>query len=248
MLRFDRPVVYLDLETTGLSDTDRVVEVCAIRREGDHERVFDRLVNPGMPMPPEATAVNGITDAMLADAPPFARIAVELRAHLSGADLVGYNLRRFDVPVLRREFGLIRAFPPWDPDGALLDLYEVFMRREPRDLPGALKFYGCAAIPDGDRHRAAGDTRVLIDLLSAQRARYADIGETVAEMAAAVRDPSAVDEGGKLKRTADGKVVLTFGKHAGVALNQCPADYLRWALDKGVFGPDAVPLIKAVMS
>lgn len=242
-----QPAVFFDLETTGLSDADRIVEICIIRRDGDEETCFSTLVDPQQAMPEEAAEITHITNDMLRGQPTFDQVAARVRSLMAGADLVGYNIRRFDIPMLQREFARVRGFPPWAPEGAVLDLLEVFYRREPRDLAGALRFYQCVP-PEGEAHRAEADVRAVMALLEGQRERYPDLRGTLAEMAAAVRDPAAVDEGGKLKRSATGQVVLTFGKHAGVALDQCPPSYLRWALDKGVFGPDAVPLIKAVLS
>jgi DNA polymerase III epsilon subunit len=99
------PFVVVDVETTGLKPgQDRVCEVGALRLEGGKETArFQSLVHPGIPMPPESTKVNQITDEMLKDAPPFEKIAAELRKFMSGSVLVAQNAE-FDVSFLNAEF------------------------------------------------------------------------------------------------------------------------------------------------
>ena len=96
----DRPLVFFDLETTGLRvGSDRIVEMALIRvsPQGDVlERV--RRFNPEMPIDPGATAVHGITDEDVADEAPFRLRARALAGLLEGCDLAGFNIRRFDLP------------------------------------------------------------------------------------------------------------------------------------------------------
>ncbi|MDR7495532.1 MAG: 3'-5' exonuclease, partial [Armatimonadota bacterium] len=100
-----RPIVFLDLETTGPNPaTDRIVELSMVRvRPGGDRDALTRRVNPGIPIPPEATAVHGITDADVAGAPRFPAIAAEVLAFIGEGDLAGFNVQRFDLPVLHRE-------------------------------------------------------------------------------------------------------------------------------------------------
>ncbi len=138
----DRPLAFFDLETTGLSRTsDRIIEIAVIRvsPQGDVlERV--RRFNPGMPIPPEVTAIHGITDEDVAEEPPFSARAKSLWELLEPCDLAGFNLRRFDLPLLLAEF--TRAGITFDPRSRrLLDMQVIFHREEPRDLSAAAKFY-----------------------------------------------------------------------------------------------------------
>ncbi|MGD2124271.1 MAG: 3'-5' exonuclease, partial [Gemmatimonadota bacterium] len=138
----DRPLAFLDLETTGLSTvSDRIVELAIIRvsPQGDVlERV--RRFNPGIPISPEATAVHGITDEEVADEPPFPARAKALAELLEPCDMAGFNIRRFDLPMLLAEFK--RAGVSFSVQGRrLLDAQLVFHREEPRDLSAAARFY-----------------------------------------------------------------------------------------------------------
>src|SRR5258706_7175791 len=102
----DCSLLVFDLETTGTDKlNDRIVEIGALRfsRTGgvDH---LERRVNPGIRIPRESTAVHGISDEDVKDAPTFAALAPEVAAFFDRCDLAGYNIRAFDVPVLVKEF------------------------------------------------------------------------------------------------------------------------------------------------
>jgi len=105
-LSLKRPLVFIDLETTGLRiGIDRIVEFGAVRFEPE-KAVSDLtvVINPEIPIPPSATAIHGIHDSHVEDCPTFAESANTILAFLEGADLAGYNLRRFDLPVLADAF------------------------------------------------------------------------------------------------------------------------------------------------
>jgi DNA polymerase-3 subunit epsilon/CBS domain-containing protein len=106
--------VALDTETTGLDARNaRIVQIGALRVSGadlDGES-FERLVNPGLPIPKAAVAVHGITDAMVGGAPPFRDVAAELEAFIGGAIVIGHAVH-YDLAVLEREYALAgRAWP-----------------------------------------------------------------------------------------------------------------------------------------
>ena len=105
-LELDRPLVFFDLETTGLDvKNDRIVELALIKvtPQGDViERV--RRFNPGVPIPAEVTAIHGITDEDIANEPTFCLRAKSLSALIEDADLAGFNIRGFDVHMLVAEF------------------------------------------------------------------------------------------------------------------------------------------------
>ena len=141
-LQLERPLAVLDTETTGVDPlTDRIVELAVVRLDPDGAaRRYRRLVDPGVPIPPAATAVHGIADADVAGRPRFAAIADRLARRLDGCDLAGFNLRRFDLPLLAAEFA--RAGVAFDPaDRAVVDAQQIYHAREPRDLAAAVRFY-----------------------------------------------------------------------------------------------------------
>ena len=102
-LQLKRPICFFDLETTGVNIAkDRIVEISILKAFPDgSEQENTWLVNPGMPIPAEATAVHGITNEKVANAPGFKEIAAEIYTWFKGSDLAGYNSDRFDIPLLR---------------------------------------------------------------------------------------------------------------------------------------------------
>ncbi len=102
----------VDTETDGLGDDARIVEIAVVHmRFGLVEDAWSTLVNPGRPIPPEATAIHGITDAMVADAPRIEDVADEVNRRIADAAVtVAYNGYGFDEPLMRRS-GIVFARP-----------------------------------------------------------------------------------------------------------------------------------------
>mgnify|MGYP004596622295 FL=1 len=105
-MKLDRPLVVFDIESTGVNARqDRIIELAAIRVEPDGtETEKCWLLNPGVPIPPETTAIHGITDDIVKNCPTFADAAAEIEAFFRDCDLSGFNADRFDIPCLEEEF------------------------------------------------------------------------------------------------------------------------------------------------
>ena len=159
-LKLDRPLAIFDIESTGMNPrTDRIVEIAFIfvRPDGGETTEVFR-VNPEMPIPPEVTQIHGISDADVRDCPTFKALAPKLLALLEGCDLGGYNLLRFDIPMLIEEF--LRASIRFSIEGRrIVDVQRIYHKKEPRDLTAALAFY-CGGAVHTDAHGAAADARV----------------------------------------------------------------------------------------
>lgn len=246
----DRPLAFLDLETTGLSTVaDRIIEMAVIRvsPNGDVlERV--RRFNPGMPIPREATEVHGITDADVADEPPFAARARSLSQLLAPCDLAGFNIRRFDLPMLLAEFK--RARVPFSIQGRrVLDAQTIFHREEPRDLSAAARFY--LGREHKEAHTALGDIRTTAAVLSSQLERYPHVPRTPDGLNA------YCDEAAPLRTELDrwfsdheGELVFQRGKHRGVPLRQVAIttpDYLRWMLGADDMDEEVLEVVRAAL-
>ncbi|MBQ5425338.1 MAG: 3'-5' exonuclease, partial [Bacteroidales bacterium] len=137
-IQLHKPIVFFDLETTGVNiTTDRIVEISVVKvfPNGEEMRKTYRI-NPEMPIPPQATAVHGISDADVADCPKFKQKAKELVEIFSDADIAGYNSNKFDVPLLAEEF--IRAGVDFDlKKRNFVDVMSIFMKKEPRNISAA---------------------------------------------------------------------------------------------------------------
>jgi len=164
-LLVDLAAVSLDTETTGLNvRRDRMLSVACVPLQGGQvyrAAVFDRLVNPGMRIPPGSTAVHSITDSMISDAPPFSRIAGDLAEFCGERVWVGHNIG-FDIAILRREAKL--AGTAWrEPIG--LDTLRLYAALHP-DAPD-VELDAVAADLGVDvrgRHTALGDALVTAEV------------------------------------------------------------------------------------
>jgi len=141
-LKLTRPLVVFDLETTGRDVTrDRMIEISAVKLLPSGEReVKTRRVNPEMPIAPEATAVHGIRDEDVAQEPTFAKLARSLQAFFADCDVSGFNIERFDLPLLKREFARVGLEFPAGPMG-VIDTWRIYVAKEPRNLTAALRYY-----------------------------------------------------------------------------------------------------------
>lgn len=249
-LRLDKPLAVFDIEATGTSPrADRIIELAIVKLMPDGARVHDVFrLNPGMPIPPEATAIHGITDADVARCPTFAEESAKILNALENCDLAGYNVLRFDIPMLVEEFA--RANTKFDVETRrVVDAQRIFHRREPRDLTAALLFYcGEAHL---DAHGAEGDTLATIRVLEGEFQRYADLPRNVADLAEYCdpRDPSWVDRTGKL-RWVNGQIVINFGKKKGeplrVSVEKDPG-FINWLL-RSDFPRDTREIVENAMN
>ncbi len=217
-LNLKRPAIVFDLETTGTSITsDRIVEISIIKIQPDGEEVIKtRLINPGIPIPKEATDVHGISDDDVRDAPRFSQIAQNLYEWIRGCDLIGFNSNRFDVPMLAEEF-LRSGIDPKFHECNMIDVQVLYHKMEPRNLSAGYKFYTGKTLEDA--HSAEADTRATYEILQAQLEKYHDTLtndiETLSELSSYRK---LVDYAGVLSYGEDGDVVLNIGKYKGQKL------------------------------
>lgn len=248
-IRLERPLVVFDLETTGKRvNTDRIVEISTLKLlpAGGHE-IKTRRLNPGVPIPPEATAINGIADADVANEKSFCQIARSLAAYLEGCDLCGYNLWSFDLKLLVNEFR--RAEVPFSTQGRhLIDPKRIFHKREPRDLTAALWYY-CGMKHEG-AHGAEADVLAALLVLDGQANRYDDLPRTIPELHYHMAYPDLVDPDGKFLRRDDGVVVFAFGPHCDRPLDEVArtdCGFLEWMLKKD-FSDETKAVVRAALA
>lgn len=235
-----RPLVSFDLESTGLSVTkDRIVSIAAMRVvnkkiNSGMETIgaisqFSTLINPTQPLSPESSEVHGITDEMVKDAPKFHEKADELLAFMDGCDLLGYNLLRFDLPLLSEE--LDRCGKILDLNGVnIIDAGNIFKLKETRTLEAAMLFY-CGKAHE-DAHSADADVEATIEVLRGQLARYGDLGNmTVPELAKFSHMDDNIDLAGKLIRDKDGDACYGFGDKKGTKVKN-DTGLAYWILSK----------------
>jgi DNA polymerase-3 subunit epsilon len=248
-LKLTRPLVSFDVETTGLDvNTDRIIEIACVKLHRDGRReCLTRRVNPERPIGAQATAVHGISDADVADAPTFAMLADTLLAFLRGCDLTGFNIEQFDLPLLTREFGRAGIAFPTEPLH-IIDSWRIFLRNEPRDLRAAFRFYCGGELINA--HSAEADAVAAADILLAQVQRYADVPTDVLELHAYCHPsrPDWVDPDGKIV-WRDEEACLSFGKHKNKSLKLLAGeepDYLKWIATAN-FSDHVIKLVRAAL-
>ena len=141
-MKVARPLVVLDLETTGIwIEKDRIIEIALIKLLPDGSREqFASKVNPAMSIPPRVTEITGITQEDVKDAPAFGTIAGKVLQFIGDADIGGFNVGRFDLPLLAREF--LDAGITFDySQRAIYDAQKVYHLHNKRDLSAAFAFY-----------------------------------------------------------------------------------------------------------
>lgn len=236
MLQLERPLIFFDLETTGVDPaTDRIVEMGFIKLHPDGTReAKERRINPERPIPPATTAIHGISDADVADCPTFRQVARSLYTWIEGCDLAGYNSNKFDVPMIVEEF--LRAGVEIDlSEIRLVDVQNIFHKKEQRTLAAAYKFYCGKDIENA--HSAAADIEATLDVLVAQLEKYDDLQGDVAFLSDYSKMNQNVDLAGRIVLREDGVELFNFGKHKGrpvVEVFRAEPSYYNWMI-KGDF-------------
>ena len=173
-LKLEKPIVFFDLETTGLQVAkDRIVEISILKiLPNGNKESKTWLVNPTIPIPAETTAIHGISDDKVANEPTFKELAPEIATLIKNCDLAGYNSNRFDIPLLAEEF--LRAEVEFSMDGRkAVDVQNIFHKLEQRTLVAAYKFYCDKDLTNA--HSAEADTTATYEVLLAQLDKYDEI-------------------------------------------------------------------------
>ena len=232
-LNLKNPLVFFDLETTGIDIVkDRIIEISYVKvfPNGKEESKTMRI-NPGMPIPPASTAIHGITDDDVKDCPLFKNVAKQLAAQIEGCDLAGYNSNRFDIPLLAEEF--LRAGVDIDlTRRKFIDVQTIFYKMEQRTLAAAYKFYCQKSLENA--HTAAADTMATYEVLKAQLDRYPELKNDVAFLSEFSSFTNNVDFAGRMVYNDKNQEVFNFGKYKGrlveEVLKQDPA-YYSWMMN-----------------
>lgn len=242
-LNLKRPLVFFDIESTGLNiATDRIVEISIVKvspgtpGSPNDVEVKTRRINPGMPIPPEAQAVHGISDDDVKDCPKFSQIAKSLAQMLQGCDIAGYNSNKYDIPLLAEEF--LRSGVDFDfRKRNLVDVQNIFHKKEQRTLKAAYKFY-CGQNLD-NAHSAEADTMATFEVLEAQLDRYANDEEEplkndVEYLAKYSTNSRFVDYAGRMILNENDEPVFNFGKHKGRPVKEVLSrepSYYNWMME-----------------
>ena len=213
-LNLTKPIVFFDLETTGINIAkDRVVEISILKvfPNGNKESKT-WLVNPEIEIPAEATAVHGITNEKVVTEPTFKELAGKINDMISDADLAGFNSNRFDIPLLAEE--LLRAGIDFDMNNRkAVDVQTIFHKKEQRTLSAGYQFY-CGKDLEG-AHSAEADTNATYEILLAQVDKYDDLENTVEALSEFSTHGKRADFAGFILFNDEDQEIFSFGKYKG---------------------------------
>lgn len=245
----DKDLCFFDLETTGLHVIrDRIIQIAIVKYPADGSEVkeYSSLVNPGVPISDESSAVTGITAADIENKPSFKQLAVEVYDFIGDSDLAGFNSNRFDVPILMEEFHRVGLDFSIE-NRRLIDAQQIFYKMEPRNLEAAVRFYCNKEMENA--HDAMADVHATIEVLKGQIAMYKErdyINKDGEKIQAPVRNdmdslskfstnPDILDATQRLKYDKEGAVIFNFGKYKGRKVADVfkeDPQYYRWITDK----------------
>jgi DNA polymerase-3 subunit epsilon len=232
-LNLRNPLVFFDLETTGINIVkDRIVEISFVKvYPNGKEETKTRRINPGMPIPPESTAIHGISDEDVKNCPTFKEIAKSLAAQIEGCDLAGFNSNRFDIPMLAEEF--LRAEVDIDMSRRkFVDVQTIFHKMEQRTLAAAYKFYCGKDLENA--HSAEADTVATYEILKAQLDRYPELQNDVSYLSQYSSYSNNVDFAGRMVYNEKKEEVINFGKYKGQLVTEVlrnDPSYYSWIIN-----------------
>jgi DNA polymerase III subunit epsilon len=241
-----------DLETTGLdTGTDRIIEFCFVSLTPDLRTTgrYHALVNPEMPIPPDNSEIHGITDADVANVPPFSTHAQRIQELIAQSTLIAHN-GAFDMAVLNAE--LLRAgLEGLKPSHPLIDTLLIERYVNSHKLEAAYQRY--VGQPFTGAHRAEADTLATIEVLKGQRQRYAEmlpgsarqlVSDEIKKLAGHELK-EFLDHDRRFYRDPEGVVRFNFGQHRGDEV-QKRRGYLEWMVRRE-FSTDTLKVVKSLL-
>jgi DNA polymerase-3 subunit epsilon len=239
------PLCFFDLETTGINITkDRILEIAVIKLMPNGEVLRkSNILNPTIPILKESTAIHGISDEDVKNKPTFRDVARDYAKFLEGADLSGFNILKFDVPLLVEEF--LRAGVEFDYSRKrLIDAQKIYHMMEKRNLAAAYQFYCHKELQDS--HSAEADTQATLEVLLAQIEKYENqpVTDTLGNPVGVIKNDmeelnrltssDIIDLAGRMVRDGKGEAFFNFGKHRNKSVLQILKDepsYYDWMMN-----------------
>lgn len=213
-LNLQKPIVFFDLETTGINiGNDKIVEISILKiLPNGNKESKTWLVNPEIEIPAEATAIHGITNEKVVTEPTFKELAHVINNTIADSDLAGFNSNRFDIPLLAEEF--LRAGIDFDmTNRKAIDVQVIFHKKEQRTLSAGYKFYCGKELEDA--HSAEADTNATYEILKAQLDKYEDIENSVDALCEFSTHSKRADFAGFILFNDKDQEIFSFGKYKG---------------------------------
>ena len=232
-IKLEKPLAFLDLETTGVNvSKDKIVEIAIIKISPDNSRAeYVKRINPGIPIPLETSEIHGIYDFDVINAPTFSAVAKEIEQFIKGCDLGGFNSNKFDIPLLVEEF--YRCEIDIDIQSRkLIDVQNIFHKMEQRTLVAAYQFYCNKEL--NNAHSALADTAATLDVFLAQLDKYENLEKDMDFLHEfSIQGLKTMDFAKRIAIDKDNNYLINFGKHKGkkvVDVFKKEPSYYSWIL------------------
>jgi len=230
-----KPLCVFDLETTGLNiSKDRIVQIAILKiHPSGNKEELNLLINPEMTISDSNSAIHGVTNEMVKDAPTFKEAGQKIVEFIGDSDLAGYNSNKFDVPVLAEEF--LRVDIDFDLSTKdCVDIQNIFHKMEQRTLVAAYKFYCSKELINA--HDAMADTVATWEVFEKQLEQYDNLQPNIDFLADFSRNSvhKNIDFAGRLAINENNEAIYNFGKHKGKTIKEISISepgYYGWMLE-----------------
>lgn len=245
-------VVWFDVETTGVNtSTDRIIQIFLLKTdyEGNELGSYKTYINPqGVKSRPEAMEKHGIRDEDLLEYDHFGVFADEILEFIGDSDLGGYNIMKFDIPILMEEFmrfGKVFNYR----NRAIVDPLNILYALEPRDLGSVYKRFVGKEL--NNAHDAEADVLGTVEIFKKQK-KYFSLPETAKDLDLLI-NPNRneyLDLAQRFKVVEDKGVVIAFGKYNDRLVKdvyQLDPGYFDWIINKGQFSTETKIIARKII-
>ena len=243
-MKIHKSTVVFDIETTGLDIiNDRIIDISLIKINPDksrEEKIF--RVNPKKKISNESSSIQGIRDEDVVDLKPFKNYAKEIFDFIKGCDLAGFNILKFDLPILIEEF--IRCDLELSLDRVkIIDALRIYHLIEKRNLSSAYKFYCNKNLENA--HNSYADTSATLEIIEKQIEKYnqsevidnkgnvlGKISNSIDSIGSIINN-NIVDISGRIILNSDKKEIFNFGKYKNQIVSnvfKSNPEYYHWIM------------------
>jgi DNA polymerase-3 subunit epsilon len=261
-LNLKKPLVFLKVATTGMNALDkegvqgeRIVEISITKITPDRQapQTGTRLINPGKPIPPEATKIHGITDEMVQNMPRFEEIAQALYGFIGDSDIAGFSVG-FDIEFLVEEFN--RAGIPFTiVNRNIVDLSSIYHELDKRDFrAAAMKFAGQNLSTDPISSETTNNIAIsILNGIVSQNSGDARFQNPSPESLhnSFNRNKRFMDVHRKIRLNDQGRPEFNFGKYKGkliAEIMKVDYNYCDWCINGSDLPRDAKYLIQGIVT